>query len=64
VTRNGEDPLAIRHHDVLPLTRDSEPRLLEGAHRIEMIDAWYLRQGLHRYLDFSDLFAFKLLFDH
>ena len=61
---NGKNPLAVRHHDVLALARDPESGLLEGSHRIKMIDARDLGQGLHRYLDFSNLFALELLFYH
>jgi hypothetical protein len=56
--------VSIRHHDVLTLARDPESGLLEGAHRIEVIDAWNLGQGLHRYLDLSDLLILELLFNY
>ena len=61
VTRNGEDPLPIGHHDVLALACNSEACLFEGAHRIEMNDAWNLGQVLHRDLDLANFFALKLL---
>lgn len=44
VTRDRQDTLAIAHDDVLGLTHDPEPGLLEGAHRIEMVDAGELGQ--------------------
>jgi hypothetical protein len=64
VTRNGEDPLPIGHHDVLALARNPEPRLFEGAHRIEVIDAWDLGQRLYRDLDFANFHAPQLLFNY
>ena len=64
MARNSQDPLAVRHHDVLALARDPEPCLLEGPHRIKVIDARNLGQELHRYLDFSNLFPIQLLFYH
>ena len=64
VARDGEDSLAIRHHDVLALTCDPEPRLFEGAHCIKVIDAWNLGQALHRNFDFANFFALQLLVHH
>lgn len=61
---NGEDRLTVRHDDMLPLTSDRESSLLEGAHRIKVIDTGNLGQGLQRYLDFSNLFALKLFLDY
>jgi hypothetical protein len=43
------------------LTRDPETSLFEGTYRVEVIDARNLGQWLHRYLDFSNFFAFELL---
>ena len=39
VPRDREDADAIGHDDVLALTDDAEPGLLEGANRIKMVDA-------------------------
>ena len=64
VTRNGKDPLPIGHHDVLALAHDLEPRLFEGAHRVEVIDARDLWQGLYRDLDVANFFALKLFFNY
>ena len=64
VARNGENSLAIRHHDVLALTRDPEPRLFEGTHCIKVIDAWNLGQALHRNFDFANFFALELFIHH
>ena len=36
---NGDDTRAIRQHDMLSLTRDSEAGLYKGTNHIEMIDA-------------------------
>lgn len=63
VARNGKDPPTVSHHDVLALTRDPESSLFEGAYRIKVIYPGNLGQVLHRYLDFSNLFTLKLLFD-
>ena len=64
VAWDRKDPLAVGHHDVLTLARNPEARLLEGAHRIEVIDARDLRQRLHRDLDFANFFALELLFNY
>lgn len=45
VPRNRQDARAVRHDNVLALTDDHEPSLLQGAHGIEVIDARDLRQG-------------------
>ena len=63
MARNRKDPPTVSHYDVLALTRDPESSLFEGAYRIEAIYAGDLGQVLHRYLDFSNLFTLKLLFD-
>src|SRR5207344_65224 len=62
VTRNGENPLPVGHHDMFALARNPEAGFLEGPHGIEVIDAWNLGQGLHRNFDFANLFVFELLF--
>ena len=36
---DSEDAHAIRHDDVLALSHDPESGLLQGAHRIEVVDA-------------------------
>lgn len=64
VARNGDNSLAIRHHDVLALTCDPKPGLFEGAHCIKMIDAWNLGQMLHRDFDFTNFFALELFVHH
>jgi hypothetical protein len=45
VTRNGQDASSTRHDDMLALTHDHKARFLQGAHSIEMVDAWNLWQG-------------------
>ena len=39
VTRDGEDPCAAGHNDVLALADHRKPGLLERADGIEMVDA-------------------------
>lgn len=64
VAGNGQDTLAIRHDDMLALTRDPKPRLFEGSHSIEVIDARNLGQGLDRDFDFANFFTLELLFNY
>ena len=45
VTWDGQNSAAVRHDDMLALTHDHKAGFLEGAHGIEMVDAWNLRQG-------------------
>lgn len=39
VSRNGDDPDAVGHHDVLALPDDSEVGLPQGSDGIRMVDA-------------------------
>ena len=43
VAGNRDDPLTIRHHDVLSLAGDTKACLLQCANGIAMIDAWNSR---------------------
>ncbi len=43
VTRDGHDSTSIGHHDVLALPDYTEPRLLQGANRIEVIGSGQFR---------------------
>ncbi len=63
VTRNGENALAIRHHNMLALACNPETRLLKGTHCIQVVDASNFGQTLDRDLDFADLFATELFLD-
>jgi len=49
---------------MLAFTRDPKSSFLEGTHGIQMIDAWNLRQGLHRDFDFANFFALELFFNY
>ena len=44
MARNRDDPLAVAHHDVLSLAKDSESCLLQRPYGVEMVDAGNLRQ--------------------
>ena len=44
VTRNGEDPRSIAHHDLLALTKDDEACFFKRPNRIEVVDARELGQ--------------------
>ncbi|MDN5850895.1 MAG: hypothetical protein L0H63_14875 [Nitrococcus sp.] len=44
-TRDRQDALAVAHDDVHGVTHNPEPDLLDGAHRIEIIDAGEFGQG-------------------
>ncbi len=63
VTRNGENTLAICHHNMLALACNPETGLLKGAHCIQVIDASDVGQTLHRDIDFANLFATELFLD-
>src|SRR6266480_7213238 len=43
VTRDGQDPTTIGHHDVFALANDSETSLLQGPHRLQVRNAGNLR---------------------
>lgn len=45
VARDRQNARAIRHDDMLTLSNNRETCLLQGAHRIEVVDARYLGQG-------------------
>ena len=45
LTRDGENPDAVGHDNVLALSGNSKSRLLERPHRIQVIDAWDLGQS-------------------
>ena len=63
VTRNGENSLAIRHHNMLALACNPETRLLKSTNCIQVVDASDFGQSLHRDFDFADLFATELFLD-
>jgi hypothetical protein len=45
MTWDRDDALAIAHHDVLSLAKDSESRLLQRPHGVEMVNTRDLGQG-------------------
>jgi hypothetical protein len=45
VARDRHDPGAVRHDDMLALTRDAEARFFQGSHGFEVIDAGDFRQA-------------------
>src|SRR5439155_26248165 len=45
VSRNGHHADTVSHDDVLALPRDAEARLLQGANRVQVVDARQLRHG-------------------
>jgi len=54
VSRNGENTLPVRKHDMLPFACDPKADLLLHPHRIQMVDAGELRHSL-RDLDFTHI---------
>lgn len=63
VPRNGEDPRAVGHNDVLALADNDEADFLERADRVEVVDAVDLGQELNGHVDFANLFAAKPFLD-
>ena len=62
VARDRQDAHAVGHHDVLPLSHDSESRLLECPHRVQVVDARDLRHRSARDVDFADHRATQQVF--